>query len=65
MNIALKIAIVKSGRHQVQVAREAGIHVSQLSRLVNGRDTPSPRQKRELARVLGQPPGMLFPRGQP
>ncbi len=51
-NLALKIAILKSGREQRAVAQAAGLHETQLSHLVAGRREPTDAERKALARVL-------------
>lgn len=59
-NIALKIAIIESGLSQVDVAEEADIDPTMLSRFVNGRRQPSEAEQKALARVLKRKPSQLF-----
>jgi transcriptional regulator with XRE-family HTH domain len=61
-NIALKIAIVKSGLSQMEVAKAADMHDSRLSRIVNGHDEPSEAERDALTRVLKRRPADLFPK---
>lgn len=60
-NLALKIAIIESGRSQIETAHAAGLHESQLSHLVNGHRVPSDAERKALARVLKRKPAQLFP----
>jgi hypothetical protein len=49
----LKQEIVRQGRIQADVALEAGISESRMSRIVNRRVTMKEHERRHLARVLG------------
>ena len=49
----LKQEIVRQGRIQADVALEAGISESRMSRIVNRRVTIQEHERRQLARVLG------------
>ena len=49
----LKQEIVRQGRIQADVALEAGISESRMSRIVNRRVTMQEHERRHLARVLG------------
>ena len=49
----LKQEIVRQGRIQADVALEAGISESRMSRIVNQRVTIQDHERRHLARVLG------------
>ena len=51
----LKIEIVKRGLVQADVARDAGISESRLSRIINGRVHVFDFELRNLARVLDMP----------
>jgi transcriptional regulator with XRE-family HTH domain len=61
MNIALKIAIVESTRPAADIAEEAGLHESKLSKIVNGRREPSKAERAAIARALKRKPAELFP----
>lgn len=60
-NLALKIAILESGLSQIEVAKAADMHESELSYLVNGHREPTDAQRKVLARILKRKPGKLFP----
>jgi transcriptional regulator with XRE-family HTH domain len=60
-NLALKIAIVESGRSQADVAADIGMHDTKLSMIVNGRREPSDAERKAIARVLKRKPSQLFP----
>ena len=49
----LKQEIIRQGRIQADVALEAGISESRMSRIVNRRVTIQEHERRHLARVLG------------
>ena len=53
---ALKQLIVASGRVQADVALEAGISESRMSRIANGRVRARDYERRQIARVLGVDP---------
>jgi hypothetical protein len=55
MNLALKWAIIKTGRHQWEIAREAGIHEARLSKFIRGYGNLSKGEKQQLEAVLGVP----------
>ncbi len=61
MNMALKIAIVKSRRTQVAIAEAAGLHDSYLSYIVHGHRKASEAQERAIARALKCKRSDLFP----
>ena len=49
----LKQEIIRQGRIQADVALEAGISESRMSRIVNRRVTIQEHERRHLARILG------------
>ncbi len=49
----LKQEIIRQGRIQADVALEAGISESRMSRIVNRRVAIQEHERRQLARVLG------------
>lgn len=49
----LKLALVSSGRHAYEIAREAGMSETRLSRIANGRTEPSLDEVQRIADVLG------------
>ena len=51
----IKLAIVEQGLIQADVATEAGLGESRLSRIVNGRVQPTDVEISRLAKVLGLP----------
>ncbi len=52
MATALKIARIKAGKRQADVARPVGIDITTLSRIENGHIRPSLATLQKLARVL-------------
>lgn len=62
-NLALKIAIVESERPAADIAEEAGLHESKLSKIVNGRRAPSDAEQKSLARALKRKVADLFEAG--
>jgi hypothetical protein len=61
MNLALKIAILKSGLTAREVGLRARIPESVLSRLIHRHIDPMPQEKEKLARVLQVDQDVLFP----
>ena len=59
----LKQLIVSSGRVQADVALEAGISESRMSRIANGRIKPRDYERRNIARILGVDPTDLVTGG--
>ena len=53
MDIELKVAILKSGKRQWEVAQEVGISESKLSRHLRGHGTLTDAEKHRLDEVLG------------
>ena len=49
----IKLEIVKRGLVQGDIAHDAGITESRLSRILNGREKPRDFELRNLARALG------------
>lgn len=60
-NLALKLAVLQSGRTQRQIATLAGIDETRLSRIISQQVRPWPDECRDLARVLRRPVLDLFP----
>ena len=60
-NLALKIAIVESGKFQADIAEAADLDGTLLSHFVNGRREPNETQRKILARVLKRNVADLFP----
>jgi hypothetical protein len=53
MRLDIKLAIVKSGRPQYDIAQELGVPESTLSKFVRGRGALRPEQERKLMELLG------------
>ncbi len=60
-NLALKIALLRAGLSQQDAAGCVHLNVWRLSRIVNGREAPSPRVRAALAKLLRVPAHELFP----
>lgn len=60
-NLALKVAILASGKTQRQIARSTRIDETRLSRIVRGSVRPFPHERRRLAKVLRRVEVELFP----
>lgn len=52
-NIALKVAVVRTGSTNTQVARRARIHPSRFSAIANGRIIPNETEQKRIARAIG------------
>ena len=61
MNIPLKVAIVRTGKRQVDLARQTGLGESTLSRIVNEYRLPSVEEMIKIARALGCKTEELWP----
>ena len=64
MNIRLKSKILEQGLSQLQVARDAGVSDSYLSKVVNGWVDPPNNIKTRLASVVGCTVKEIFPVGK-
>ena len=53
MRLDYKIAIIKSGRHQFEVAHASGLSEGRLSRFIRGREHLRPEEEQRLRTVLG------------
>jgi len=60
MNHTLKLAILRSGRPQYTIARDANITETRLSRNILGRITPTDDEKKRIAELLGMCADDLF-----
>jgi plasmid maintenance system antidote protein VapI len=56
----LKIAIIKSGRSQESLASTLRMSPFRLSRIVRGRQDPTPDEEDRLAELLRAPRHLLF-----
>lgn len=61
MRVALKVAIVESGKTQNEIAARAAMSKDRLSCLVRNRGIPTERERRTLSKVLRRPIAVLFP----
>ena len=61
MNEALKMALLRSGVPQFEIARQTGLSETKLSRLVRGRLSPSLEEATRLAELLHEHVAHLFP----
>lgn len=52
----LKLALVSSEKHAYEIARDLGISETRLSRIANGRVTPTLEEAAHIARALGLEP---------
>jgi inorganic triphosphatase YgiF len=59
-NLALKVAIVQSGKPQIVIASEAGIHESRLSKIVRGHLLANDDEQKALAKALRRARHELF-----
>jgi DNA-binding XRE family transcriptional regulator len=59
-NVDLKIAIIKSGKKQKEVAAESGIHPTVLSMAIGGRYNLSESEKFAIAESLGLQVNQIF-----
>lgn len=62
-NIALKVAIVQSGKSQRVLARVARIPETRLSHIVRGRIEPTDKERERISKALQRPADELFPMG--
>ncbi len=53
MRLDFKVAILRSGRYQFEIAHEAGLSEGRLSRFVRGREQLRPEEERRLRTILG------------
>jgi transcriptional regulator with XRE-family HTH domain len=60
MNITFKVAILKSGLSQRELAKESGIHESIISLAVRGRYLLDQEQKKRIAEALDSDEAELF-----
>lgn len=60
-NLALKVAIVRSGRRSYDVARLARMREDRLSQITQGHRAANPDEQKALARVLGCDIAEIFP----
>jgi hypothetical protein len=53
MHLDVKIAIIKSGRRQYEIAHESGLSEGRLSRFIRGRERLRPEEEQRLRTILG------------
>lgn len=58
--MALKVAVIQSGKEQGEIAQLAKIHQTRLSQIVRRRVTPTESEKLRIAGVLQKPVEDLF-----
>lgn len=61
LNIALKTAIVQSGKKQKTIARLARMSDARLSHIVRCRIEPDADEQRLIAKAIGRPVDEVFP----
>lgn len=61
LNLALKVAILESGKTQRVIAVRTGIDETRLSRIVRGQISPVKLERKALTRVLHKAESELFP----
>ena len=60
MNYQLKFAIIRSGKNQIAIAREAEIQESKLSKIVNGYVQPTEEENERIASALACKVSTIF-----
>lgn len=60
MNVPLKIAILETVRSQIRLSVITGISEDKLSRIVNGWQRPTARERYVIAQALQRPEAELF-----
>lgn len=53
MRLDYKLAILKSGRYQFEIAHASGLSEGRLSRFIRGREQLRPEEEHRLRAVLG------------
>lgn len=61
MNYQLKVAILKSGETQTNIARKVEISEARLSRIIRGYWLAKKEEKDKLSKILDRPVEELFP----
>jgi len=59
-NIKLKMSLMKKGLTQRDLAFEAGIDESRISKIIRGYEVPTWEIKRDIAKYLGVQEGDIF-----
>jgi hypothetical protein len=60
MNVALRIAILRTVRTQTMLAFRTGIPEGRISKIVNEWQTPDAHERRVIAEAVGEPADALF-----
>lgn len=60
MNMALKIAVLRSGWEQRTIADKADVEETRFSKIVHGKAKVTPDEKKRIARALRMTVGELF-----
>ena len=63
-SVDIKIAILKSGKKEHELARNLNWHPSKISNILNGVYTPSSMEQEDFAKELGCPVEESFPSGR-
>lgn len=59
--LALRVAMVMSGKRQYEIARLTGLSESAISKILSNRRQATPKEMSKLAEVLGVRKEELFP----
>lgn len=59
----IRLAVLRSGRRQYQIARAAGFTETTFSRIISGRRDASPQERKRIAKALGRREDELFDDG--
>ena len=60
-NLALKFAILESGRTQRATARRLRMDETRLSKIIHGKEVAEDHEREKLSRLLARPQSDLFP----
>jgi len=61
METELKIAAIRTGKNQYEIAQELGWHPSKFSQIISGYQSPSSDERQQLAQYFGASVRELFP----
>lgn len=61
LNLSLRMAIYERHMAQADVAQKAGIDITKMSKIANGRLEATDDEKKAIARILRKPIDELFP----
>ena len=64
MNLELKIALIRAGKSQIDLARQTGLSESTVSRILTAYREPTANEKQKIAHVLGCGVGVLWPKAK-